>query len=313
MISEVITAGEAMGMLLAENGATSSRTLRFARGIAGAESNVAIALARLGHTVSFLGRVGADPMGAWIGNQLRAEGVGLDGLEVDLVRPTGLLLRDAPAGGLPCTVTYLRKGSAASAMDHTLARAHADAIRTARAVHCSGITAMLSSPARRFAGTFFDLAIAGGAHVFFDPNVRTTLAPASLWASMLKEFIGRPDTVVLSQDEVPLFGGDVESLLVGRTSAVVVKRAALGARVYTAEGFTEIPARPVRVLDPVGAGDAFVGGWISAWLRGAPPQQALSEAVTVASCVVAVAGDIDGLPTARERDLLLRGTVDVQR
>ncbi len=71
------------------------------------------------------------------------------------------------------------------------------------------------------------------------------------------------------------------------------------------------------VTDPVGAGDAFAAGWLSARLRGLDHQQALAEAACVAALVVQAPGDIDGLPTAAARDRALaaftHGTDPVHR
>jgi len=67
------------------------------------------------------------------------------------------------------------------------------------------------------------------------------------------------------------------------------------------------------VADPVGAGDAFAAGFVSAALRGAPVGQALKEAAVVGALDVAVAGDIEGLPTVEERDSFLAGSGLVRR
>ena len=134
---DVWTGGEAMGLLLAGGARTLRRADGFVRGVAGSESNVAVGLARLGHRVAFGGRVGADPVGGWVRDTLRAEGVGLDGLITDPALPTGILLRDSPLAG-PVSVSYYRSGSAGAAVD--AGDVHADTISGARAVFLSGIT-----------------------------------------------------------------------------------------------------------------------------------------------------------------------------
>jgi 2-dehydro-3-deoxygluconokinase len=112
------------------------------------------------------------------------------------------------------------------------------------------------------------------------------------------------DTLLIGEDELDLLGAgrDPAALLGGRTRTVVVKRGVAGASVTTAEGTVVGPARPVPVVDPVGAGDAFTAGWISARLRGRPIPEALAEASAVASLVVSTVTDIAGLPSAEERD-----------
>ncbi|MFI5910090.1 sugar kinase [Dactylosporangium sp. NPDC051541] len=315
---DVLTAGEAMALLLAEDAVPLGRAERFARSVAGSESNVAIGLARLGHTVAFCGRVGADAAGGWVRDTLRAEGVDVTALHTDPRRPTGLLLRDRPAGGRPVSVAYYRTGSAATA----LAPADVDEARvaTARMVFVSGITAMLSPSAADFTDRLIAAASAAGVPVAFDPNVRLRLAAAEDWRRMYARFAGRMDTLLLSGEELRRLGlapdarTDPAGLLSGRTTTVVVTHGAAGATATTAAGTVHAAASPVSALDPVGAGDAFTAGWLSARLRGLPPADALREAAAVAALVVAVPTDIAGLPTPAERDRLLStGGDDVDR
>ena len=98
---DAVTAGEAMGLLLAESATPLRRADRFVRSVAGSESNVAIGLTRLGHSVAFCGRIGTDAAGGWVRDTLRAEGVDVRALHDDPDRPTGVLLRDSPPRGAP--------------------------------------------------------------------------------------------------------------------------------------------------------------------------------------------------------------------
>src|SRR5215467_1325463 len=110
---DVVTFGEALVVFVSPPSVPLASATRFHRTVAGAEFNVAVGLARLGHEVSFIGRAGDDPHGQLVLRALRAEGVNTDGLVVDPSAPTGMLVRDAHADR-PVTVTYFRAGSAGS-------------------------------------------------------------------------------------------------------------------------------------------------------------------------------------------------------
>jgi len=310
---DVWTGGEAMGLLLASGARTLRRADGFVRGVAGSESNVAVGLARLGHRVAFGGRVGADSVGGWVRDTLRAEGVGLDGLITDPALPTGILLRDSPLAG-PVSVSYYRSCSAGAAVDAD--DVPVDTVSGARAVFLSGITPMLSAGAARFTDRVLGVAADAGVPVFFDPNVRLRLAGRDNWRSAIGSCLDRVDTLLIGRDELDLLGlpGDPAKLLSARLKTVVVKCGADGATAATADGTVHAPASPAPLVDPVGAGDAFCAGWISAWLRRKPLPDALREANAVAAFVVAAVTDIAGLPTSEERDWAMRkDRTDVDR
>ncbi|MER7007627.1 sugar kinase [Dactylosporangium sp. NPDC000555] len=310
---DVVTAGEAMGLLLAESATPLRRADRFVRSVAGSESNVAIGLARLGHSVAFCGRIGADAAGGWVRDTLRAEGVDVRALLEDPDRPTAVLLRDSPGTGRPVSVSYYRSGSAASAL--STADVDEELVASARLLFVSGITAMLSPSAEDFVDRLMSVATRAGVHVAFDPNVRLRLAGAEQWRRAYARFATRMDTLLVSGEELDVLQlpADPARLLRGRTTTVVVTHGAGGATATTAEGTDRVGARAVAVADPVGAGDAFTAGWLSARLRGLPSAGALREAAAVASLVVGVPTDIAGLPTPRERDQVLLPGGDVDR
>jgi 2-dehydro-3-deoxygluconokinase len=85
---------------------------------------------------------------------------------------------------------------------------------------------------------------------------------------------------------------------------VVVTRGAEGATAYTAEGATSVPARRVRAVDVIGAGDAFVSGYLSGVLDGLDTADRLQRGAAVSAFAVACDGDWEGLPTRAELDLL---------
>ena len=252
------------------------------------------------------------------GESCEAEGVDVSALLTDPDRPTGLLLRDS-AQGAPITVVYRRAGSAATAM--SVAELPVDLIEKARILHATGITAALSDSTFRATLEAMRIARRSGVLVTFDPNVRLRLAPATRWHQIADTLAKEADVVLTGADEAAILcpGADPAEWFAERgASTVVIKLGALGATEYgptgqTSGGLLHQPARPVLAVDPVGAGDAFNAGWLSAWLRGVPPTQRLLEATAIASLVVATRGDSAGLPDADTRQRVLGQGADIDR
>ncbi|MFI9355639.1 sugar kinase [Streptomyces lydicus] len=282
--------------------------------VAGAESNVAIGLARLGHTVRWAGAVGDDEAGALVLRTLRAEGVEVSGAALDPGAPTGLLLFE-PRLPEVTRVHYYRAGSAGS-------RLTADAVEAAfsaappRVLHLTGITPALSATARSAAARALRLARRHGSLVCLDVNFRARLWTAEEAIAVLREWVPFVDVLIASDDELPLClpedpgaeaGARAEALLDLGVGEVVVKLGAAGATVFSRalrDGPLHRPATPVRAVDAVGAGDAFVAGYLSALLDGEGPAGRLERAVTTGAFAVASHGDWEGAPTRAELGML---------
>jgi 2-dehydro-3-deoxygluconokinase len=118
--------------------------------------------------------------------------------------------------------------------------------------------------------------------------------------------------IFASEQELRLLSADPQAtapqaageLLGDGAAAVVVKRGAEGATAYTADGAVSVPARRVRVADVIGAGDAFVAGYLSGVLDGLDVTGCLSRGAAVSAFAVATIGDWEGLPTRAELGLL---------
>jgi len=309
-VSDVVTIGEVMTLFLASGDTPLNQAIGFERSLAGAEANVALGLARLGHSVALIGRVGADPFGVQIRHMLRGEGIDVTALSTDPDRATGLIVRDAPTGR-PVSVAYYRSDSAGSALSPE--DVDADAIRRAQILHITGITAALSPSAHAALLRAVTVARQAGTPVSFDPNVRLKLAPLQQWSSLVQTFAPYAASVLVGADELGLLGLTPRSFLDLGAKLVVVKDSARGATVTDGTLIKTVPARSVASVDPVGAGDAFAAGWISATLRNRPLAERLCEAAVVASCVVATRGDVPGLPDSATRDRLSGHHADVDR
>ncbi|MFF0743930.1 sugar kinase [Streptomyces sp. NPDC004111] len=298
---DVVVCGEAMLLMLAEPGVPLERATAFRRSVAGAESNVATGLARLGHPVRWLGRLGDDPAGRAVLALLRAEGIDTSYVITDPAAPTGLLLRDShPAHAID--VQYYRAGSAASLLDAR--ELSADLLSGARVLHLTGITPMLSPSAHRAVLRLFELAEAAGVRVSFDPNVRLKLGAPERWREVVAPLLARADLVLAGEDELELLGVAAADLADGERTVVVKHRDKSASCLRRGEEWRR-PVFRVPVTDPVGAGDAFAAGFLGALLRDAPWDVCLREAAAVAALVVQCATDTDGLPDRRGLDRAL--------
>ncbi|GAA2878132.1 sugar kinase [Streptosporangium fragile] len=295
---DVVGVGEAMVLMQA---ADLSADDRFEVHVAGAELNVCAAVARLGLAAGFASRIGADPHGERVRRAAEALGVGTSLLNTDPARRTGVFFKEIRADGAR-RVHYYRDGSAASAMDASDAAAILAA--APRAIVVSGITAALGDGPAELVGT---LCRASGALVVLDPNLRPALP-----APDLLPLLPHTGLLVLGQDESAALLGETDPGRVFAAAAeagageVVLKGGPDGVWFAGPDGRPRhLPSAARAVRDPVGAGDAFLGGYLAARLSGGSPEGAATLGTLLAARVVEVPGDTAGLPPAAEARALL--------
>lgn len=272
--------------------------------LAGAESNVAIGLSRLGHPVSWVGRVGADPFGDAVVRALRGEGVGVEHVSVDPSAPTALMVLEQRTADLS-RVHYRRAGSAGSRLGPD--DVPVDAIRSARVLHVTGITPALSPEAGAAVTRAVTVAHDAGVEVCLDVNHRERLWSRREAAPVLRALLPHVSLLVAGEDEIGVVADGseedaVEALLAAGVRQVAVKRGSAGASLHTTDGRHDRAALAVTAVDTVGAGDAFCAGLLSAVLDGRAADAALERAVLVGAWAVSTAGDWAGLPTRSELD-----------
>lgn len=310
----LVTLGETMGLISAVGIGRLDLAAGFTFGIGGAESNVAIGAARLGVRTAWIGRLGRDAAGDLIERRLRAEGV-----DVFAVRDegfTGLMVRHERRGGA-VAVDYHRAGSAGSRLqpgDLT-----DEAFRGAGIVHLTGITPALSAGARETVTAAIDRARSAAIPISFDVNYRSKLWRPQAAAPVLRALAASADLVFAGVEEAELILGragtseDLASALAELGPAqAVIKDGARGATAVIEGRVHRLPALTVPVIDPVGAGDAFVAGYLAEQLAGRSPADRLRTAVAAGAYAVGVPGDCEGLPSRAEL-LALDSAVDVSR
>ena len=202
-VGSVVTIGETMALLDAPSGRGLRTGSRLPVGIGGAESNVAIGLARLGVPCTWISRVGADAFGALVTREIRAEGVTVIAAQ-DQSAPTGLMVKEH-RGGRPVSVRYYRAGSAASRL--TAADLDEAAIASAAVLHLTGITPALGPGPLRAVERAIEIARASGTLVSFDVNYRSKLWSAEQAGPVLAGLAGSVDLLFAGPEEAALLLG----------------------------------------------------------------------------------------------------------
>lgn len=318
----MVTFGETMALFAARR----TGPLRFARdfdlGLGGAESNVAIGVARLGHAVRWIGRVGADEFGDLIRSTLAGEGVDVRALPDEAA--TGLMIKGRRTAD-HIDVTYYRRGSAGSRL--TPADLDPELIRDARVLHLTAITPALSASCRESVRHAMTVARAAGVTVSLDINYRRALWPPDEAGAWLREMIGQVDVLFATEAEGRLItaagpgpvGGGTEPAELARALGafgprhVLVKLGSQGAIEWSGGRLLRAEPYQVTEVDPVGAGDGFAAGWLADWLAGATPERRLETACAAGAFAVTSQGDWESLPRRDDLRLLGRDVDGVSR
>ncbi|EFL23572.1 2-keto-3-deoxygluconate kinase [Streptomyces himastatinicus ATCC 53653] len=327
---DVVCLGESMVTFVPSRPGRLAEVPAFARGIGGAESNVACGLAGAGHGVRWISRVGTDGFGDHLLTEIAAAGVDVSGVQRDPRRPTGIYFRTAgeravesePSaeddGEQPLAeVLYYRAGSAAAAMSPAL-MPH-EQTWSGRILHVTGITPALSPECLALMRELTTRA-PGRPLVSFDLNYRVSLwedperAPDE-GPSVLLDLARGCDLVFVGEDEAEAAWGIRGGAAAIREAlpepdVLVVKQGSAGATAYArgadgADTVTFVPALRVDVVAPVGAGDAFAAGFLSGTLRGLPVAQRLRHGHLMAAAVLTVPGDLCTPPSRAYADRLV--------
>jgi 2-dehydro-3-deoxygluconokinase len=294
-MTHLLTLGEALAVFHVADGLPLAEATTFRRTVAGAELNVANGFVRLGHTAGFVSAVGQDSLGTAVFERVRA--CGLEAHVSRVEAPTGVLVRELAGSGEVDTL-HLRSASAASQL--TAKMVHEAWTSNVDVVYVTGITMVLSPSASDAVLALVSLARAHGATVVLDPNLRERLASADRFAEELAKLKGMVDILIGDRREIELFAGTatepVSTCLDLGCQVVVTKRGPEGARATDGRDAATAPARPTRIVDTIGAGDAFTAGFVSRYLETADLDASLRLGVDVAARVVATPGDLEGFP-----------------
>lgn len=307
----VVTIGETMALLDSTRYGPLQHTHTMRLGIGGSESNVAIALRRLGTDSTWIGRVGSDPLGDLIVREITGEGVTVVAIR-DPEAPTAIMLKERRTSS-DSRIWYYRRGNAGS----RLCAGDIDPaiVRGAALLHVTGISFALSEDMSEAIFEAIRVAKDAGVTVSFDLNYRSSLWSRAEAADAYRRIVPHTDLIFASDDEAAILAGAsgdpvhlAERLVALGAGEVIIKLGAKGAVAVVDGAIYRREAVPVTVVDTVGAGDAFVAGYLADYLLGEDVPTRLSTAVAVGTYVCTVDGDWEGSP--RRADLALLGTTE---
>ncbi|MCQ4087100.1 sugar kinase [Saccharibacillus sp. JS10] len=324
---DVVTLGESMILFQSYNQGALQYEPLFTKSLAGAESNVAIGLSRLEKSTRWIGRLGHDPFGDLVLTTLSGQGVDTSYAVRDAEAPTAVYFKDFKRYGDPA-VYYYRKGSAASRL--TPEMIDVSWLEGASHLHVTGITPALGEQTAAATRKLMELARKQGLTVSFDPNLRRKLWSEELARETLLSLIPLCDIFMPGDEEAEFLLGEMEIEAYGEAfldmgpKLVAMKLGAEGSIGFTQKGFVRAePFAVDRLIDTVGAGDAFASGLLSVLLdyreqiEGGLDEAHLHEALRRANLLGSMAtqfkGDWEGLPTLAEVNDILGGQKSVTR
>ncbi|EJQ37593.1 hypothetical protein IEE_05152 [Bacillus cereus BAG5X1-1] len=306
MMSEFLTIGEPIALFGSKEVNKSLKDARhFQKFLAGAEVNVAVGVSRLGHSTEYITRVGKDPFGEFILDQLQVNNIGTSYVDETNEFWTAFQLKDRVSDGDP-SIFYFRKGSAASHFDKKIL----DKIDFSelKIAHLSGIFPAISEDAKEAFYYLIELLEKHQIRTTFDPNLRP-----QLWNS--EEEMVKTINELAAHAEIVLPGINEGEILMGSrnpekiadfylnngpaTKTVIVKLGTDGAFVKQKNGaYFVVPGFKVsEVIDTVGAGDGFAVGLVTALIEGKSLKEAVIRANAIGALAVQSPGDNDGYPT----------------
>ncbi|WP_058485728.1 sugar kinase [Defluviitalea phaphyphila] len=298
---EVITFGESMVLFSPNSKGPLRYVNHFRKSIAGAESNVAIGLARLGHEVGWFSKLGDDEFGRYIKSVIRGEGVDVSRVITDSKHNTGLLFKERFAHTNP-NVYYYRKNSAASNI--TPEDLDEEYIKSTKILHLTGITPALSESAKETVFKAIKIAKNNGITISFDPNIRLKLWSLEEAKKVLLEIAKYADIVFPGIDEGKILLGLKEPEEISKAfmdmgcKIVAIKLGKEGCYVADTNHEEYVAGYPVEeVEDTVGAGDGYAAGFLSGILRGLSLTECAQYGNGVGAMATLVSGDMEGLPT----------------
>ena len=313
---ELITLGETMVCFTPENNEPLQYAHTFEKRIAGAESNVAIAAARLGHSSGWISKLGNDPFGSYIKNTIRGEGVDVSKVRIHGQNPTGLMFKQI-CDSCESVITYYRKNSAASSLTPT--DIEPEYFRGCRIFHTTGINSAISLSAHETVKMAMLEAKAAGCLVSFDPNVRLKLCTRQQIRGLLLEIISLADILLLGLDEAEiLFDTKEPEDIFLQAFALGVRYVGLkmgdqGAYAADADSSFFCPTFPARKVDSIGAGDAFNAGFLTGLLEGRSLEDCGIYGSAMGAMAVMSKGDFENLPDRNGLESFLSGNLLITR
>ena len=274
---DFVSLGESMLRLSVPAGRRLDDTRILDMELAGTESNVSVALARLGWRTGWVSRMPDHALSNAILRALRSDGVDISAVKCVPNERLGTYFIEYASPPRSTQVIYDRENSAASRM--TSADIDWDYLLDTRVLHLTGITAALSDNCYDLVVEAIRRAHAAGVIVSFDVNYRAKLWPTDIAGRKLRPLIQEADILFCKgADAEALFGcdGDTHELMMKlkaltQATALFCTFGEKGASLLCNAEFVTQTALPVQIVDRIGSGDAFAAGVLDGWLLSGAP------------------------------------------
>ena len=296
-MADLFTFGELMALFMAMDTDSVKTASQYQMSAAGAEANVAVAAHRLGINVHYHSKIGNDYLGDAVKLLMEKEGLKTDHF-VRSSSYTGALVRNRGQEE-KLDVTYLRKCAAASTFQPT--DIDESILAKSKWLHVTGITAALSESARNTVAHAMDLARKHNVRTSFDLNIRLKLWSKEEAGKALNELAHDVELITGGEDEYEIVfgGGDAETnLKIAASRGVNIAIMTNGPEVMRilayGERFDYAPVK-VKIVDPVGSGDAAISGTICGILAGLSIKDAIKQGSKCGAMVASVLGDWAGM------------------
>lgn len=309
-MSEVILFGEPMAMFTSTVEGPLDEVVSFERSLAGAEVNVCIGLTRLNHKVSYITKLGKEPMGNYIVKFLEKEGIDRDFITFDSKYNTAIMLKSRVSKGDPMTAYYRKESAFAHIGVDEINKINFDGVKI---VHVTGIPPALSMSCREATYRLIERAKENGVYVSFDPNLRPALwEDKETMIRVINDLASRCDIILPGINEGLILTGNEEPSKIADfyqglgVKDVIIKLGADGAYVRNeSESYIQSGFKVDHIIDTVGAGDGFAVGVISGKLEGMSLRDSVRRGNAIGSIQVTFISDNEGLPTREELDKYL--------
>jgi len=296
-MTELVSFGESMLRLSPPDADRLERTDSLNVHIAGAESNVAVAAQRLGVDAAWISKVPDSPVARRLVRPLAGHGVDTDVVRSDEGRQ-GLYYLEP--GGEPrgLNVVYDRAGAAVTTAE--TAELPTEHVRDAEMFYTTGITPALSETLETTTRELLELAREAGTTTGFDLNYRSKLWSPAEARETLTDLFPLVDVAVVPEDDAAdVLGREKGGETLARDvqteydfETVVVTQGGDGALALADGTVHEQAAYETETLDPVGTGDAFVGGFLAQYLGDGSIPDALEYGAATAALKRTIPGDV---------------------
>ena len=290
---DLFTFGETLALFMTTDTDSVVTATSYSMTAAGTEANVAVAAHQLGLNVYFQTKLGPDQLGEAVSSKFAEVGLATEHF-IRCDNYTGALVRNH-GGTQPFVNTYLRRCSAGSTF--SIADIDEQVLANSKWLHVTGISVAISESSKDAVIHAIDIARKNKVGISFDLNYRKKLWDEDVASRSLKAIIKDLDVVSGGVDEYEIiFGSKDPEENLAMVASLGVKTVIMTSGpdemriLHDGKRFNFSPQK-VKLVDPVGSGDAFISGTISGLIGGVSIEDAIAQGSKCGAAVAATRGD----------------------